>query len=510
MDMTDSTRKLGALYGVTILLLAALSAGTFGGFVLAAGNQGVSLSCVGNAGGAAYVTDSGLTVYENDPEVFYGTFGAAGNSATIGGLTISAAGNAQARVDASEASEHTCLGAVEASEAAVTVDPDGASPVVLDSDLSRFAYRDPVYDPSDGDADLAFDGTGTVELTLESSGLAAGTTVVAEDVDTDSQLTTGTVGAAGNVPLSIPASTHRIDLRTESQTQTPTATATPSPTPTATPTPTPTQTATVSPTDTPSPTPTPSPSPTGTPTATPTPTATQTASPTPTAASSSGGGGGGGGSFATGSASVSQQFYTGSIERVTIDFGQPVDGRYSVDSSSTLPSDVAAVEEQLVGVLDIEVPDSVADQPATLEITVSRESIPADVQPAELEVLHVTADGAEPIDTAVAQTGDDTVTLSANVPGFSVFTVVVDSDQATATPTSSPTPSPSQTATLSPTAEGEETQQPNTATPTPVETENQLPVDTPSPTETSGPGLGIVAALLALLASVLWVRSRQL
>ncbi|MFB6073886.1 MAG: hypothetical protein ABEJ89_02610 [Haloarculaceae archaeon] len=183
-----------------------------------------------------------MTAYEHDGDVTYGTFGAGGESVTFGGLTLSAAGNAEVRVD--DVDPSACLGNVQASEHSITVDPSGASAVVLESDATEFAYRDPVYDPSDTGADLAFDGSGTVALTVQSTGLAGGTTVVAEDADSGAVLDRSDVAADGSLSLSMSASTHRVDLHERRSTPTPTDTSTA----TATPTPTDTSTATATPT----------------------------------------------------------------------------------------------------------------------------------------------------------------------------------------------------------------------------------------------------------------------
>lgn len=217
--MSDPAERLGSIALVTGLVLAGVTGGLLGtaGTVAAAGTDGGDRSCVGPSGGAVYVADSGLTVLENDPDVTYGSFDTAGNAVTFDELTLSATGTARVRVDdAGGAGGQTCLAAVTASESPLTVDPEGAEPVVLGSNLSVFTYRDPVYDPGDGDADLTVEATEPVSATVESTGLAAGTTVVAVAADGGAVHDTARVGGDGTVAFSLPAGTHRVDLRTQS------------------------------------------------------------------------------------------------------------------------------------------------------------------------------------------------------------------------------------------------------------------------------------------------------
>jgi PGF-pre-PGF domain-containing protein len=192
------------LVGLSGVTTAGLATGTLAG-------TSPDLACVGSSGGAAYVTNSGLTVYENDGSILYGTFP---DHNTVdfgsGAVSLSASGSAQARVDEGTG-DRTCLGGVTATNP-ITVDPDGESPFVLESDVSKFSYTDPTYSPTDTSADIAYDAASSLTVTFESTGLSQGTTVIAEDADTDSQLATGTVDSNGAVTLTLSSGTHDVNL----------------------------------------------------------------------------------------------------------------------------------------------------------------------------------------------------------------------------------------------------------------------------------------------------------
>lgn len=210
--MGESARNLGAVFGASILAFAAMTGVGFAGATAA--DPGVALSCVGNASGAAYVTDSGLTAYENDSDVTSGTFGGS-ESVTFGNLTLSAAGNATVRVDdAGGSSDPVCLANVDASANAVTIAPNSTTSVVLDGNASAFTYRDPVYDPSDTGVDLAVAAGGSVALTVQSTGLPVGETVVATAEGDGTELDRTDVDANESLALALPDGAHGVDLHT--------------------------------------------------------------------------------------------------------------------------------------------------------------------------------------------------------------------------------------------------------------------------------------------------------
>lgn len=90
-----------------------------------------------------------------------------------------------------------------------------------------------------------------------------------------------------------------------------------------------------------------------------------------------------------------------------------------------------------IAVQDISVPSENEDTAATIEFTVSRDRIEAasaDVD--DLRVLRGVGGGYETLPTSVEDTGEDSITLTAETPGFSIFTVsAVSEPEAVATVT---------------------------------------------------------------------------
>jgi PGF-CTERM protein/PGF-pre-PGF domain-containing protein len=228
-----------------------------------------------------------------------------------------------------------------------------------------------------------------------------------------------------------------------------------------------------------------------------------------------GGGGGASGQHLSGAQSISEQFFGSSVSEARIDFQRSIEGRVSIKSIRALPSDVPRPDGDVVSSLDISVPDSERDRPATLSLTVSRDAIEAaNTDPEKLKIARLRrgANAPEVLDTSVEAVTEDSVELSAETPGFSVF-VVVSTDTAdtpTATPAAAratPTPPPS-----TPTATPEPVEDTEAAASTPTQPqETSTPaMTTPStPTPASSPGFGILAALVGLLATIGVVRRRR-
>lgn len=224
MTERQPRRQIALLVPVATVLLVV-------GLAVAIGISGAAaqptLDCVGSGGGAAFVTDSGLTVYENHSagttdRFYFPTSDTVRFEYTTDALNLSASGTAEARLE-NGTGDTTCLANVVAGSNPITVDPDGEPALVIASDLSAIDYRSPVYDPADGEADLAYEASTTATLTVHGTGLTEGTTVIAEDVDTGDELTQHDVAADGSVTIDLPGGTARVNLHTPE----PTATATP-------------------------------------------------------------------------------------------------------------------------------------------------------------------------------------------------------------------------------------------------------------------------------------------
>ncbi|MGM0591911.1 MAG: PKD domain-containing protein [Halobacteriota archaeon] len=209
MADSPSTRRIRVSVLVTALVLAVLAVG-YGAAPVAAQSDEPTLDCVGSGGGAVYVTDSNLTVFENDSAIDFGTF-PDGETVDFGEAALSASGPASVRLENGTGSV-TCLGDVNASTHTVNVTADGEGTFLVDGEANGLSFREPVYAAGDGAADLAYDSPGALDLRLPASGLSAGTSVLAVDHDSGTTLDTATVAGNGTVAVSLPAGTNSVDV----------------------------------------------------------------------------------------------------------------------------------------------------------------------------------------------------------------------------------------------------------------------------------------------------------
>ncbi len=184
----------------------------FGVSSFTAGTAEPSLDCVGDDGGAAYVTDSGLTVFENDDDITFGDFP---DNETVefqnGLIALSASGESEARLDDGTGTL-TCLADVDATDNAIAVAPDGENDVTLEGEFDAFVFRDVVYDTENEETDLVYDAADMKSLTVEQTGLDDGTEVLAVDTD-DSELDASTVTDGSVTFDGLPDGEHEVDLR---------------------------------------------------------------------------------------------------------------------------------------------------------------------------------------------------------------------------------------------------------------------------------------------------------
>ena len=194
----------------------------FGGIVIGlvvgtgsitAAPPGVTLDCTSTSGGAVYVADSGLIVYEADAGATHGNFGAA-DTVSVDGAAIAGTGSAMVRVD-DAAGPSTCLSDVTPGSTGITISPPDKPAIGFESAVAAFAYRQPVFEPDNTGADLAFSASSPLSITIVESGLDPGTDVVAVDFDTGTELTESSVTNDGDLELTVPASTRQVDLREE-------------------------------------------------------------------------------------------------------------------------------------------------------------------------------------------------------------------------------------------------------------------------------------------------------
>ena len=229
-----------------------------------------------------------------------------------------------------------------------------------------------------------------------------------------------------------------------------------------------------------------------------------------------GGGGAGGGGGGGGGAGISTDVssgrpvdgvgpYTlrpsGSISEVTVTFDQPANGVIRASEVGGFPAEAPRFGGQVLAAVDIQAPSEAG--PSTVRLSIPRSSVDdAGVLPSDLQIAHYEQDRGriEPLSTAVVSANSQTVVLSAETPGFSVFAVVTQPARVTATP--------EPTATLEPTATPEATSERTTTTPTPDGGDQE-----PEPDEvtTSGraPGFALTGTILSLLAAALIALRRR-
>ena len=167
-------------------------------------------------------------------------------------------------------------------------------------------------------------------------------------------------------------------------------------------------------------------------------------------------------------------------------------GTVTIEEFETLPSSAPPLAEDrpVVGVVDISVPDDLANTSATIVIELPVERFEeVGLAPEEAVVLRGTDGGYETLSTGI-EVDDGVVSLTAETDGFSPF--VVTNAQQTATPTDEVTPTPTDDGPAEP-----------TATPT-----DEPGDETASPTSAEQPGFGIIVGIAALLSLALLARRR--
>jgi PGF-pre-PGF domain-containing protein/PGF-CTERM protein len=199
-----------------------------------------------------------------------------------------------------------------------------------------------------------------------------------------------------------------------------------------------------------------------------------------------GGGGGGGGAFGLGgeaSTNFAPSIQSGQvISDLSVTIQTLTTQEITATEVQSFPSSVPAVPGTFVAGIDISLPDRVADNAGSFELTVDRSRLQsAGATPQQLQVYkYNTATGWNPIQTSIVSSTGQDIVIEASTSSFSLFAVGTQA-QVTATPTpaltATPTPAP-------------------TATPTPAPT--ATPTATPTSTPTGTPGFGIIIAIAAI------------
>lgn len=442
-DVDPRRARFGSLLAVALVALTLLAVGGVG--TVAADD--VDLTCAGTGGGAAYVTDSNLTVYENASNVTHGNF--TGNETVdFGNVSVSARDNASLRLE-NATGNVTCLSGVNATNATITVVAGGEGTFHLDGNATGLSVREPVYATGNGAADLAYNASDGLTLRINETDLGAGETVAAVDIDTESELARGDVAANGSVTLSLPAGTHDVDARRvvntgggggggddddDDENSVPGVDAQPD-----------------------------------------VQVETQIVDVEPGQSSTT----------------VAVEGST-AVDRVTLE--DAVGGSVTVSEFETPPETVregvtTAVDdaETVVSAVDIS-PDADGGDSGggSVTLVVDRDDLE---RPDEAVIAHETDEGWERLETTVASTDGPQVTLRASVESFSLFAVVQTASDRQATATATETPRPDETIAPSTAASAE----------TPTATSTVATAATPPTTSTGTPGFGAGVAVLAIL-----------
>jgi len=212
------------------------------------------------------------------------------------------------------------------------------------------------------------------------------------------------------------------------------------------------------------------------------------------------------GEIAAGDTSVTERISLGPVREVTVGFAEATTGSVRIERVDGFPVSAPTPDRQVLSTIDIAPPAEAANAPGSVEVTISRTAVSdAGTSPSELRFVRYdeSDDELETLNTDVVSADEQTIVLSADTPGFSVFGVVVaEQTTATATPTATTTPGPTATVSRTETA---------TPTRTPVEesTSPDAATETPTPTEGSGPGFGAIVAVLSLIAAALLAGRRD-
>jgi hypothetical protein len=179
---------------------------------------------------------------------------------------------------------------------------------------------------------------------------------------------------------------------------------------------------------------------------------------------------------------------------VSVDLEDGTSGEIAVVANAALPPGDPGPAGRTIETFDVTVPESHMDTPGTLSVRIPKNRLGSAADSPSQLVVSRYRDGAwSDLDTAVASTTGDAVTLEVNTPGFGFFAIRVPGVDGTVTRTSTP-------------AGPTDTPAAGTPTPTPIPPPGE-PGDVTTggaPTEATdgGPGIGTAALVGALVVLV--------
>ena len=212
---------------------------------------------------------------------------------------------------------------------------------------------------------------------------------------------------------------------------------------------------------------------------------------------SSGGGGGGSSGSDTATSPLAETVHTQTLQHttlneVTIDFAEPVDGLVQVTVVEAPDRPMIESSATVVGAVSITPPRGSTERNATLAFTLNATALEAsEIVPADIVVYRVDTVGMvhDPTTVSVTAETNDTVTVAAETPGFSTFVLATAQSEAETESEAVQSESVTEMTDRSPTDEPHGEPEPTTeASPATIEADN-----------VSVPGFGPLVALVALV-----------
>lgn len=191
----------------------------------------------------------------------------------------------------------------------------------------------------------------------------------------------------------------------------------------------------------------------------------------------------------TASVSLSQ---ASSVQSITFDSAS-VSGSVSVRELSSAPSDVSSAPGTHVSATEIVVPDTAKDTSATIRLRVPADDVDTDATQLQINRYNDGSQTWEALSTEVTSQTDEQISLKAETPGFSLFTVSAVEEQSS---------DGTEGETDTDAEEGNETD-------TDTESDTEETDDTVDDTADGIPGFGFSVSLVALVAIALIARRKQ-
>ena len=176
----------------------------------------VDIACVGAGDGTTYQATSGLTVDENDTQQPAATATTDTIQLAYDETTVTVSGSDAAVGIERATGGVTCLSGIETRDTTVEISPEETTDIAVAGEIDGLAFREPVVDPAEETADIAYNATAIDALTVDVD-LDSEHAVAAIDADNGTVYDYGVV-SDGTVRFeSLPAGEEAIQLERRSQ-----------------------------------------------------------------------------------------------------------------------------------------------------------------------------------------------------------------------------------------------------------------------------------------------------